>query len=174
MLEVFLAVMSLVAMTLMALIVWHLKKRQPVNAAADVVTEEIAKQVVSELAEKLDALKNYDKMIERRTQLETELIELRKQRDTIQETFDRKQRELEHAAGLARNQLEAELEHGRIKADLDAQKKVIDAERKYNEQALAAQKESFDKQMERTQEITEQLFKLVPNIEARLRLKGSA
>ncbi|KKM76529.1 hypothetical protein LCGC14_1379220 [marine sediment metagenome] len=167
----------IIALGVSAWALWMVKihqsyKTKPVQDAQDAAVNALAQQVVLDLGEKLDTLKEFDTLATRKAQLEVEVGNLTVEKADAEHGFARMQRELEHAAGLMRKELDAELERVKAQVGLDADKKVLAAERRYSQETMEAREKAFDQQLARTDEITERLFKLVPNIEARLRLKG--
>lgn len=175
-----------------AVIGWSLLYRQktenvrsPVTDKAEDITNALATQIVLELADKLDSLKEYDKLAARRAQLENDLITLQqkkaeiivglqKQNEAASKQFMKERREIDHQTGLMRKQLDHELRVAVEKSELKAAREILDAEKKFGEEALQEQKKSIERELTSVKEITERLFALVPNLEAKLNLKGKA
>jgi hypothetical protein len=143
-----------------------------INQATDSLNAELAKRIIDELSTKFASLADYDQLISERAKLEVEVRQLRLAKEEIEASTAWKQREMEHELGLRKKELDAQLQQGLAKAQLDADRRTLDAEKQFNEQALANAQKGFDQQLKATHEITEKLFALVPNLEARLKLKG--
>jgi chromosome segregation ATPase len=165
----------LIIMLAAFMVVYWDSRRKPatlVQHAAQQSVEDLAAKIVVELGEKLDALKEFDQLATKRAQLEVELAALKQEKADIEQGFAVKQRDLQHEAGLLKKQLDAELVQGRAQAGLDADRKILEAERRFNKEALEQERQDFGERIKFIQEYTDKLMALVPRLEARLRLKG--
>jgi chromosome segregation ATPase len=151
-----------------------LRKPMPkVEAQAGAAVDDLAQQIVLELGEKLDALKDFDQLATRKAQLEVEVGALKQQRAEIEAVFIRKQADLEHRAGLQERQRDQEIVEAKGKAELAADRRVLEAERGFVKERMEAQQTAFDERVKAMREVTEKLFDLVPDLKAKLHLTGT-
>jgi len=143
-----------------------------VHDAAQSTVEDLAAKIVVDIGEKLDSLKEFDQLAMKRAQLEAELVALKMEKADITEVFERTRRDLEHEAGLLRKQLDHELAVVKQEAALDADRRVLAAERRFGEESLKAQTTAFEQRIKFIESYTNKLMDLVPKVEALVKLGG--
>lgn len=153
------------------------KVAEHMKDGSDHMARAMADLVLDGVTDKLQTIAEYDDLAYRKGQMDGHIVELKaeikaltKDKTVIEDDFKRQRRELEHEVGLREKQLEHELQTGQERADLAAEKKILAAEKGFNEKALAQAKAAFDKQLESSEKSVERLAKLVPNLEASLKV----
>lgn len=147
---------------------------QPVMDSADVVADSVARMVVEQFGDRIDKLQDVETLTHRKLELEAEVGQLIRQKDEITSAYTRKERELEHAAGLLRKELDAELVRARAEASHDAETRILEVEREFGKKQMAFAEERFKGELETLNDLVETLTERLPDINARIRLKGEA
>jgi hypothetical protein len=145
---------------------------EPVMDTADVVADAVARMVVQQFGDRIEKLQDVETLTHQKLELEAELAMLVRQKDEITGDFARKQRDLEHAAGLLRKELDAELTRVRAEAEHEAQTKILAKEREFNKRQMEFTEERFKGELETLNGLVETLTERLPDINARIRLKG--
>jgi hypothetical protein len=129
-------------------------------------------RVVSDLASRFESLRDLDRLSARKLELEAEVAALWAEKADIEKAFAQRRRDLEHEMGLQKKEMDAALERGQKTADLEADRKVLEAERKFNDDVLQAKEAAFKEQVADLREIADRMFQLVPDMKGRIELKG--
>ena len=161
------------------LVVWHwFKDRhrpgEPVMDTADIVADSVARMVVEQFGDRIEKLQDVESLTEQKLVLEAQVATLTSQASEITADYARKQRELEHAAGLLRKELDAELTRVRAEASHEADSRILEVERTFGKKQLEFAEERFRGELETLGGLVETLTERLPDVSARLRLKGEA
>ncbi|MCK5652573.1 MAG: hypothetical protein KAJ42_14390 [Gemmatimonadetes bacterium] len=159
------------------LVVWHwFKDRhrpgEPVMNSADIVADAVARMVVEQFGDSIQQLQDVETLTQQKLELKSEVERLIRQKDDITADYARKQRELEHAAGLLRKELDAELVRVRAEASHEAESKILEVERTFNKKQMDFAQERFKGELETLNGLVETLTERLPDVSARLRLDG--
>lgn len=154
---------------------WRAGKRgKQVLEGADTVADAVSASVVEAFGDRLEKLRDVEALSERKLTLEAEVAQLRKEKGEIETDFNRQERELHHAAGLLRKELEAELARVRAEASHDADKRVLEVERDFGKKQMEFAEERFKGELETLGKLVETLTERLPDVSARINLKGEA
>ncbi len=145
---------------------------EPVMDTADIVADSVARMVVEQFGDRIEKLQDVESLTEQKLVLEAQVATLTSQASEITADYARKQRELEHAAGLLRKELDAELVRVRAEATHEADSRILEVERTFNKKQMDFAQERFKGELETLNGLVETLTDRLPDINARLRLDG--
>ncbi len=148
------------------------RKESPAGLGADVVADSIAAMVVDHFGTRIDKLRDIEALTDRKVQLEGELAQLRREKEEIELTFGQKERTLEHAAGLLRKELDQELSAAKAQADHSAERRILEAERKFNKEQMEFAEKRFEGELKTLNSLVETLTERLPDVSARMKLDG--
>lgn len=148
------------------------RKDNPVAQGADAVADAVAKMVVEQFGSQLDTMRDVEGLTEQKLRLESQLVALRREKEEIEQVFAQKERTLDHAAGLLRKELDVELDHAKAEAKHEADQRILIKEREFNKQQLDATEARFKGELATLNGLVTTLTERLPDVSARLRLKG--
>ncbi len=149
-------------------------RKKPAAKTADIVTDAIAELVVKQFGEHLTSIADIEALQASKLRLEATLRELCKEGESIKETFERKQRDLEHAAGLLHKEMDAEMKIREQTAKHEADQRILTVERDFNQKQLAFSEKRFEGELKTLNSLVETLTERLPDVNARIKLNGSA
>lgn len=119
------------------------KSKQQISQLVDMLSDEVSHRVATGLQKEFVALAEVEQAEQRVIELQRQIALLTAEKETIQEGFSRKEREIEHKTGLLRQEIEAERKTG----EKDFALRVQEAKLAAREAGLAEREKSFSEKM---------------------------
>jgi len=128
-------------------------------------TENIVRELVSSINSDLKELETYAKVRAEVTRLRKELEVAKIEKDRQDETFARKEREIEHKVGLEKKRQEQELDLVKKEVALEAREKGVVEREKAFEDRMKFMQERFEAEVKYQRELLERMMKRLPSAE---------
>ena len=155
-----------------------------VEDVSERMTQEATAEILRSLREGLALYREDAQMAGEVTRLTRELARLEGLKSTIEagfateradmeSSFARKEREIEHATGLLRKQVDADLELGKREAVLAVQEGNLKEAQEAFESRMGFMTDRFEKEVAYQRELSEQLLERLPTASVKTRLTGT-
>lgn len=100
---------------------------EQIKKLTEMLGDEVSNRITSKLTDEFEALASIDSATEQVTKLKQEIAVLQAQRSGIEETYARKEREIEHKVGLLRTELEQDKKQQEKEFELQVQAAKLEA-----------------------------------------------
>lgn len=155
-----------------AVYVYFDKKNDPLNTLQDDLADKV-KQVVVDLMQTADIanqkaineIRDSVSLADTVDRLQKELARLKNEKSSIEETFNRKEREIEHKLGLERQRQEQELRLSIREAELRVQETNLKNERELFKKQIDATEKRFSEQLNDQNKLISNLIQALPNMQ---------
>ena len=135
--------------------------KRPFEATINRIAEEAAKRVEDELKE----IKTATDLSKKVKELREQVAKLEIEKSQREESFARKERELEHKVGLHKEQTKFELESGKKSAVLDVQQANLAADKKRFEEQMKFHETRFTEEVGYLKDMLADMMKRLPTAE---------
>lgn len=136
------------------------------------IIERLVTEATVRVERDLDGLKTIDSLQAKVAALREDLSKLEIDKSKKEETFQRREREIEHKVGLERARQEQELKAAKREALVEVREENLAAERKQFSDQMKFQTDRFAAEQEYLKDLMGQILKRLPDITASLKVGG--